>query len=227
MKKLLLPALMLSSVFGFSQDKLVKLSLGLRVCNPLENEFAPKVSSNEKHMVFMQEDTRKGLTYMRYSKYAGKKWNTPTDIEILNKNPKLLYKGGYCLDVEGKTMYFTSAKYGGVGAYDIWMIERNGTSWGAPINLGKPINSAGYDVHPSLSADGTNLYFARHTEKVSNASVSGGKIYVADRKGGDWHEPVALPSPINTGHETNPTILADGVTLISVSYTHLTLPTIA
>ena len=50
---------------------------------------------------------------------------------------------------------------GGVGGQDVWRSTREHTSdaWSAPVNLGPGVNSTGFDGAPSLSFDGTTLYF--------------------------------------------------------------------
>jgi hypothetical protein len=52
-------------------------------------------------------------------------------------------------------------------------------NWGTPVNLGPVINTWGFDGHPSISADGSALYF------VSDRSADGSALYfVSDRSGG-------------------------------------------
>lgn len=44
---------------------------------------------------------------------------------------------------------------------DIWMVRRDSASepWGLRVNVGSPVNADGFDTDPSVSADGTTLYF--------------------------------------------------------------------
>lgn len=59
-----------------------------------------------------------------------------------------------------KTLYFHSGRDGGKGGYDIWVSEWVDGGWGEPVNL-EAVNSAGYDGWPSLSPDGSELWFSR------------------------------------------------------------------
>jgi len=62
---------------------------------------------------------------------------------------------------DGREIFITSNRTGGVGALDIWVATRKDPSdvWSTPINPGPPLNSAADDGSPALSRDGTTLYF--------------------------------------------------------------------
>lgn len=51
---------------------------------------------------------------------------------------------------DGKELYFSSNRPGGVGGMDIWKIkiDENGNTIGDPVNLGKPVNTAADEVTP-------------------------------------------------------------------------------
>jgi Tol biopolymer transport system component len=46
---------------------------------------------------------------------------------------------------------------------DIWVMEKAGTGWGEPKNLGSPVNSPGSEWYPTIAANGT-LYFGSDRE---------------------------------------------------------------
>jgi hypothetical protein len=58
-------------------------------------------------------------------------------------------------------LFFTSDRSGGLGDRDIWVARRASPDddWGAPVNLGPQVNTPGYEIGPSISADGRTLYF--------------------------------------------------------------------
>lgn len=62
---------------------------------------------------------------------------------------------------DGLEMFISSGRPGGVGSEDLWVSTRGSTrdSWGTPINLGPVVNSTAFDGAPTLSFDGTTLYF--------------------------------------------------------------------
>jgi len=66
-----------------------------------------------------------------------------------------------CLSPDGKLLYFSSNRPGGMGGYDIWVstIDENGVT-GAPKNLGAPFNTSGDEVTPFIHAVSGTLYFS-------------------------------------------------------------------
>ena len=61
---------------------------------------------------------------------------------------------------DGQALYFCSNRAGGVGHYDLWVARRGPRGWEPPVNLGPAVNSRYNDHGPSLSPDGSTLYFA-------------------------------------------------------------------
>ncbi len=66
------------------------------------------------------------------------------------------------LDLDGKTLYFSSRSHKGMGGFDIFKSVYNEESkqWSVPENLGYPINSADNDLYFILSGDGRYGYYA-------------------------------------------------------------------
>ena len=67
------------------------------------------------------------------------------------------------LSADGLTLFFTAwPRQEGHGDFDIWMARRSndGTDWNTPVNLGPIINTAFSEYCPSISSDGTTLYFS-------------------------------------------------------------------
>jgi len=77
---------------------------------------------------------------------------------------------------DGKTLYFTSNRAGGLGGYDIHVstLGTNG-SFGTPQLIGGIVNSADSEVAPVPSRDGLTLYFA------ASHGATNYDIYVARR----------------------------------------------
>ena len=129
---------------------------------------------------------------------------------------------------DGRRLYFSSIRpVGGVEREDIdlWMVEKTGSGWGAPVHLGDGVNRPDADeLYPSVDAAGT-LYFAS-----GPFFPQPGKhfdIYRAERSGSDFGARVALGSGVNTAPvaggglqdawEFNPEVTADGKTLVFTS----------
>jgi hypothetical protein len=62
---------------------------------------------------------------------------------------------------DGLEIFFDSTRPGGSGGIDLWTSTRASVSdpWSEPVNLGPVVNSSVNDLRPSLSWDGTSLYF--------------------------------------------------------------------
>jgi len=73
------------------------------------------------------------------------------------------------ISVDGRTLYFCSNRPGGYGTFDLWVATQETTDdeWGTPINLGPTVNTIYHDWGPSISADGSMLYFtAEHVRNL-------------------------------------------------------------
>jgi Tol biopolymer transport system component len=62
---------------------------------------------------------------------------------------------------DGKKFFMASNRSGGQGGIDIWVATRDavGDPWGAPVNVGPPVNSPQNDFCPTLSRDGHTFFF--------------------------------------------------------------------
>jgi F5/8 type C domain-containing protein/WD40 repeat protein len=79
---------------------------------------------------------------------------------------------------DGLLLFFDSDRPGGSGGHDLWLTRRETTDgpWGTPVNLGPTVNSScPWDQTPSISADGSTLYFT--SERPGD--LGGGDIYEA------------------------------------------------
>jgi Tol biopolymer transport system component len=62
---------------------------------------------------------------------------------------------------DGLELFFFSTRPGTLGQADLYSATRSGGGepWSTPVNLGSDVNSPAADTRPSLSWDGTTLYF--------------------------------------------------------------------
>jgi Tol biopolymer transport system component len=62
---------------------------------------------------------------------------------------------------DGLEFFLTSNRPGGFGGIDLWVSTRERTTarWSVPVNLGPVVNTASKEGAPTLSCDGTTLYF--------------------------------------------------------------------
>lgn len=98
--------------------------------------------------------------------------------------------------------------------YDIWFVKRIGNRWSKPQNMGAPVNSDRYELHPSLARNG-NIYFS--------SDRKGGKgrldIYRSILEDGHYSTPENLGDSINTEFaDSTPYIAPDESVLIFSSF---------
>ncbi|MHC1705529.1 MAG: OmpA family protein [Tenuifilaceae bacterium] len=97
---------------------------------------------------------------------------------------------------DGKTIYFTSNRKGGIGGLDIYSstLQPNG-EWSLPASLGDIINSSYNEESPVLTLDGKTLYFASQ----GHNSMGGFDIFYSQKLDNNtWSVPVNMGYPINT-----------------------------
>ena len=111
---------------------------------------------------------------------SGGKWGKVTDIKLSNDSSITFAHPTPSPD--GRFLYFVSDLPGGYGGKDIWRSEKNGTQYGAPVNLGPSINTPGDEMFPYMREDGT-LYFS------SNGLPGFGGLdifYATEMEDGSW-----------------------------------------
>src|SRR5215470_5635540 len=76
---------------------------------------------------------------------------------------------------DGLSLFFASTRLGGFGEYDLWVTHRDSldSCWGAPANLGLPVNTSAREFAPALSPDGHWLFFhsKRQVGSCGNGAV--------------------------------------------------------
>jgi outer membrane protein OmpA-like peptidoglycan-associated protein len=147
------------------------------------------------------------------SMFAGK------DIIVKNLGPDVNATDqdyGPTITANGKTLFFTSTRPGGIGGHDYWFTTLNpDSSWTKSVNAGATINTPADEGVSSLSADGQTIYFTgcNRADGMGNCD-----IYVAELVGTEWQNIHNLGPIVNTEYwESQPSISADGRTLYFVS----------
>ena len=180
--------------------------------HPSFNKYAPYVSHDGNALLFVSDSGEDGSLTVSYTSREND-WSEPVELPK-NINHRLVYLKGFALSADGKKIYFTSTKSPIVGGYDIMTSELKGKVWTEPQNLMLPINTKTNEGCPSITPDGNTLYFMR-CEKMNQRTAQGCQLFRVDKKSnGQWNEPKALPSNINTGNSQTPRIMADSETLI-------------
>jgi len=76
------------------------------------------------------------------------------------------------LHPDGKTLYFSSDGHYGLGDLDVFksvrLKEDSWTEWSEPMNLGKEINTSGYDFGYKISTSGLTAFFSAYVAENSD-----------------------------------------------------------
>ena len=84
----------------------------------------------------------------------------------------------------------------------LYLAEKEGDAWLSEGRLEGPVNDPEYHTgNAALSVDGNRLYFTRCRNNWRDEQVC--EIYMSERIGDKWAEPVKLPYPINDENYTN------------------------
>jgi hypothetical protein len=124
-------------------------------------------------------------------------WGEP-EVAEFSGNPKWKDLEPF-ISPDGKRFFFMSNRPDTTngetepGDEDIWVMDRTGSVWSAPYNLGEPVSSDKEEYFPSVTKDGT-IYFTRQ-EKGSPI----GHIYRSRLINGEYTEPEKLPEEVNSG----------------------------
>jgi hypothetical protein len=134
---------------------------------------------------------------------AGKPYcyGTPVHLDAPINTPG--FEGKPSLSASGLELYFVSDRsgaLGGPGDQDIYVTRRLSVSapWGAPERVQPPISSAFFDITPTISIDGLDLYFG--SNRPGPFSPPWPDLWVSHRASlnDPWGEPVNLGSGVNT-----------------------------
>ena len=150
-------------------------------------------------------------------------WATAQKIDEIDDNSTELntpfLDGCPIQSPDGRSLYLASTRPGGLGGIDIWVAHRasTGDPWGAPENLGEPVNSASDDFCPTPIRGGGLFFVSR---EALPGSCGLGDIYFTRRTPAHgWKEPVNLGCGANGGpnsalDEMGPSYVAVGDTAL-------------
>jgi outer membrane protein OmpA-like peptidoglycan-associated protein len=101
------------------------------------------------------------------------------------------------LSADGAKLYFSSDMPGGFGGMDLYVSDKDGETWGPPVNLGPGINTEGNEIFPFIDKN-NRLYFGSDGQM----GLGGLDQYYSTLKGeNEWNVPVNLGFPINTTND--------------------------
>ena len=179
------------------------------IINARQKQYFPVLTADENLLVFTAV-TENGDENLYFSQKVDGVWQQPKELgENINTEDN---EGTCTISADGKIMVFTSCNgRDSYGNCDLYITKRVGKDWTEPKNLGPNVNSPYWDSQPSLSPDGSKLFFS------SNRPFGVGKkdIWMSETDpNGKWQKAVNLGPQINTPQdEVSPFIHANGYSL--------------
>jgi outer membrane protein OmpA-like peptidoglycan-associated protein len=166
--------------------------------NSEQNEGTISLSSDGQYVFFTgcNWPEGEGSCDLYFSALDGTEWKEPRNLGFpVNTRA---WESQPSISFDGKVLYFSSARPGGMGGMDIWMTIYNKGRWSAPQNLGPEINTPGNEESPFIAKDDATLYFTSDY----HPGMGGVDIFYT-RKGtnGRWEKPTNIGYPINTNKD--------------------------
>lgn len=185
--------------------------------NSKYDEYLPTITSDGKKLVFTRKikDTNEDI-YLSYR--DGDNWKKGKAYgNSLNTDEN---EGMARFEMHGKAFYFSGCmREDTEGGCDIYKATLKDEEIIEVSRLEGNLNSHEWDSQPSISCDGTQMFFS----STRKDGIGGGDIYLSSLlPSGDWGIPTNLGPSINTkGDEEAPFIANDGKTLYFTSTGHL------
>lgn len=174
------------------------VNLGKPINTP-ENEGAANFTADGRwvYYTFCSSDPSEGCDIYVAQK-VGNYWLNPKNLGATVNSR--YWDSQPCLSNDGKTLYFSSGRPGGLGGADIWYSVwlESEQKWSKPENIGAPINTPGNEYSPFIHADDQTLYFSSDFLP----GFGGFDLFVSRlQNDGSWSQPQNLGYPINTSKD--------------------------
>ncbi|MEX0884737.1 MAG: OmpA family protein, partial [Cyclobacteriaceae bacterium] len=187
--------------------------------NQFRLQYFPVLTADSRRMFFTKRD---GLQpYQNEDIFISNQTNGGwTKPESISARINTKYNEGTCtISADGNILIFTSCDTpDSFGSCDLYLTQKVSGEWQKPINMGREVNSREWDSQPSLSADGSLLYFSSNRPE----GHGGNDIWFTERKpDGSWSKARNLGPKINTiRDEVSPFIFFNNLVLFFASDGH-------
>lgn len=160
--------------------------------NTKQNESALALSPDGQTL-YTYRSTEQDSGDIYESHLNGDEWTVPEKVKgDVNTN---YWEGSCSVTADGKYLYFSSERKGGLGGRDLYIAEKadNG-SWKNVQNLGDKINTPDDEDAPFIHPDGLTLFFS----SKGHNSIGDYDIFYSIKKENAWIEPLNMGYPLNT-----------------------------
>jgi outer membrane protein OmpA-like peptidoglycan-associated protein len=181
----------------------------MRELNTDENEGAQCISADGRLLLYTACNRPEvlGGCDVFYSQKKEGKWTAAKGFPAI-ASPA--WESQPSISADGKIIYFSSDRAGGLGGRDIWYVAFEKGKWSDARNMGQPINTPFDEQAPFMHLDGETFYFTSN----GHAGMGGQDLYVTRlQKDTTWNAPQNIGYPINTkGDEATLSVSIDGKT---------------
>lgn len=155
-------------------------------------------SADGKEFCFTVTNGEWSNSSLYYTRFENDNWLTPQKASFVSGS---IWDAFFTPD--GNNLIYTKI----TSVPDLWMLEKEGDSWGNPTKLASPVSSSSAEFSPSVSLDGTIYFFSRRS----------GNIYLSMKESGSYKNVEKVESPINDFSDGEPYIAPDGSYMIFCS----------
>lgn len=160
------------------------------------NEYTAGRSKNGECLVYCI-DNQSNIHHLLVSKKGRRSYMDPEEIDSEFLRQTKSNEIAAALSNDGRRIYFSSDREGGMGGFDIWVVRRLPTGeWSEAENLGSTINTAGDEKYPYLRGGEDLMYFSSD----GHPGMGGMDLFMASREkeSSIWGQPENMGFPINT-----------------------------
>jgi OOP family OmpA-OmpF porin len=162
------------------------------------NQGTASLSADGNVLYFTQWKRESGISTasIYYSKKTANGWSTPTALTSVNQ-PAHNSKQPFC-SADGKYLFFSSDRTGGLGKFDIWYapLQADGTT-GTPVNAGAMLNTKENEQSPFYHDATKTLVFASDR----TPGMGGYDLYSSKGAVTEWKAAENMGYPVNSSRD--------------------------
>jgi outer membrane protein OmpA-like peptidoglycan-associated protein len=124
--------------------------------------FGASMSNDKKAIIFYFSEIENSLNSDLYVSTLVSEYKYTKPLKLDLSTPQDDLSPFICND--NNTLYYSSGRKGGMGQVDIYEVKRldeTWQKWSAPVNMGKPLNSSGFDAYFTTELSFKNAYLTR------------------------------------------------------------------
>ena len=183
------------------------------VINSGQSVYAPLISVDGQFLIFTKNIKNPGDfigqedIYMAIKDSTG--WTKTMPMSGVNT---VQNEGAFTISGDGTYIVFTACdRRESFGSCDLYYSLYMDDHWTKPVNMGKVVNSATWDSHPTLSVDGRTMIFSSRRK----GTIGGADLWMTQKdEKGSWMTPWNMGPIINSeGDDESPFLHPDGQTL--------------